>query len=107
MTIEQIRRMACDCAGPEYHQTGNARCAISILLASSSQTVEEQYELLKIAEQDLLTVAREHCHPCSTEWVTRFSMSLQSYGRAQSRFIVAVRAEPQHAGEPETRRDDT
>lgn len=33
MTLDQIRRMACACAGPEYHQTGNARCAISILLA--------------------------------------------------------------------------
>lgn len=33
MTRDDIIKLACDCAGPEYHQTGNPACAISILLS--------------------------------------------------------------------------
>lgn len=37
MTRDDIIKLACDCAGPEYHQTGNPACAISILLAVSGE----------------------------------------------------------------------
>ncbi len=68
----------------------------------ADDTVEQAYDLLKQAENNLLITAREHCHPCSTEWQRRFSMAFDAYGRTQSAFIAAVRAEQPIAGQDVT-----
>jgi len=85
MTIEQIRRLACDCSGPEFHQTGKSACAISILLnqvgcaegvnerRESSGITPERSEKITLSNQvsdpdQAIQQAREKLKAATLEW---------------------------------------